>query len=146
MNLKKLERYLRVNLLVPGPRLKEKGFTGPRSHKGWETLLYRMHWYVRVWLRMCSLWGTDRVLCVMQLSFKQARVMGRAICQTVSRRPITAEDHVRFHWDLWRSKWHWNRFFSQYFGFSPVGIIPPLLHIHLQLHTDMRRLTTGIRS
>ena len=30
----KLERYLRVNLLGPGPRLIKKEFTGPRSHKG----------------------------------------------------------------------------------------------------------------
>jgi len=35
--LKKVERYLRVNLLGPGPRLMKKEFTGPRSHKGWET-------------------------------------------------------------------------------------------------------------
>jgi len=35
MNLKKiLERYLRVNLLGPGPRLIKKEFTGSRSHKG----------------------------------------------------------------------------------------------------------------
>jgi hypothetical protein len=33
MNLKKLEKYLRVNLLGPGPRLMKKEFTGPRSHK-----------------------------------------------------------------------------------------------------------------
>ena len=31
---KKLERYVRVNLLGPGPRLMRKVFTGPRSHKG----------------------------------------------------------------------------------------------------------------
>ena len=31
---KKLERYLRVNLLGPGPRLMKKEFTGPRSHEG----------------------------------------------------------------------------------------------------------------
>jgi len=31
---KDLERYLRVNLLGPGPRLIKKEFTGPRSHKG----------------------------------------------------------------------------------------------------------------
>jgi len=31
---KKLERYLRVNLLGPSPRLLEKEFTGPWSHKG----------------------------------------------------------------------------------------------------------------
>jgi len=29
-----LERYLRVNLLGPGPRLIKKEFTGLRSHKG----------------------------------------------------------------------------------------------------------------
>jgi hypothetical protein len=42
MNLKKLERYLRVNLLGPGPRLMEKEFTEPRSHKGRETLVYEV--------------------------------------------------------------------------------------------------------
>ena len=35
-----MERYLRVNLLGPGPRLMKKEFTRPRSHKGWETLVY----------------------------------------------------------------------------------------------------------
>jgi len=35
----KMERYLRVDLLERGPRLIKKEFTGPRSHKGWETLL-----------------------------------------------------------------------------------------------------------
>jgi len=35
-----LESYLRINLLGPGPRLIKKEFTGPRSHKGWETLFY----------------------------------------------------------------------------------------------------------
>ena len=32
--LKKMERYLRVNLLGLGPRLTKDEFTGPRSHKG----------------------------------------------------------------------------------------------------------------
>jgi len=40
MNFKKLESYLAVNLLGPGPRLLKREFTGPRSHKGWETLPY----------------------------------------------------------------------------------------------------------
>jgi len=37
---KNLERYLRVNLLGQGPSLIKKEFTGPRSHKGSETLFY----------------------------------------------------------------------------------------------------------
>jgi hypothetical protein len=40
MNLKKLKKvFLRVNLLGLGPRLMKKEFTGPRSHKGCETLI-----------------------------------------------------------------------------------------------------------
>ena len=38
--LKKMEKYLRVNLLGPGSRLMKNEFTGPRSHKGCETLDY----------------------------------------------------------------------------------------------------------
>jgi hypothetical protein len=34
-----MEWYLRVNLLGPIPRLMNKEFTAPRSHKGWETFL-----------------------------------------------------------------------------------------------------------
>jgi len=40
MNLTKIERYLLVNLLEPGPLLIKKVFTGPRSHEGWETPLF----------------------------------------------------------------------------------------------------------
>jgi hypothetical protein len=32
-------------------------------------------------------------------------------------------------WDLWWPKWHWDRLFSDSFGFS-ADIIPPLLCIH----------------
>jgi len=32
--LKKMERYLRLNLLRSGPRLMKKELTGPQSHKG----------------------------------------------------------------------------------------------------------------
>ena len=32
--LKKMERYLRLNLLGPDPRLMKKEFAGPRSHGG----------------------------------------------------------------------------------------------------------------
>jgi len=47
MNLKKMERYLRVNLLGPGPRLMKKEFTVPRSHKGSETLSYNVTCYFK---------------------------------------------------------------------------------------------------
>jgi hypothetical protein len=34
-----MESYLRVNLLGPGTSSYKKLYTGPRSHKGWETLV-----------------------------------------------------------------------------------------------------------
>ena len=37
MNLKKMERHLRVNLLEPGPPVMKTEFTGPRSHRSSET-------------------------------------------------------------------------------------------------------------
>jgi hypothetical protein len=33
--------------------------------------------------------------------------------------------------DFWWQKWHWDRFFSGLFRFSPIIIIPPALHTHL---------------
>ena len=32
--------------------------------------------------------------------------------------------------NLWCTRWHWGRFFSQYFEFSPVRIIPPMLYTY----------------
>jgi hypothetical protein len=42
---------------------------------------------------------------------------GRAMAQAVSRRPLNTEARVRSQvksvWDLWWTKWHWDRFFSE---------------------------------
>jgi hypothetical protein len=43
--------------------------------------------------------------------------------QAVSHRPLTAEDWVRagqFVWNLWWTKWHLYRFFSEFREFSAV--------------------------
>jgi hypothetical protein len=54
------------------------------------------------------------------------------MAQAVSRRPPTAVGPGSIPgqsmWNLWWTKWHWDRFFSDYFGFSPVSFIPPVLH------------------
>ena len=55
--LKKMERYLRANLLGPGPRLMKKEFTGPRSHKGWETLPYGMIGFFAVRSAVTLIWN-----------------------------------------------------------------------------------------
>jgi hypothetical protein len=39
----------------------------------------------------------------------------------------------QFLWAVWRAKWHQHRFFSE-FLFSPVSIIPPLLHTHPSIY------------
>jgi hypothetical protein len=47
------------------------------------------------------------------------------MAQAISRHPLTAEARVRSWgqsmWDLWWTKWHWDRFFSEYFSF-PLSI------------------------
>jgi hypothetical protein len=49
--------------------------------------------------------------------FKVKANFGRAMAQAVSHRPLTAEARVRSRvksmWDLWWTKWHWERFFSE---------------------------------
>jgi hypothetical protein len=35
--------------------------------------------------------------------------------------------------NLWWTKWVWDRFFSEYFGF-PISIISPMLHTHSFIH------------
>jgi hypothetical protein len=53
--------------------------------------------------------------------------------QAVSCWPLTAE--TQSVWDLWWTEWHWDRFFSEFFG-SPLSIqytISPLLCTHLSL-------------
>ena len=53
-----MERYLRVNLLGPGPRLIKKEFTGPRSHKGLTVLEdLNLHFSIRVFCKCLKPFG-----------------------------------------------------------------------------------------
>jgi len=62
----------------------------------------------------------------------------RAMAQADSRRPPTMETRVVPRWDLWWRKWHWDRFFSEYFEFS---LAISLFHTHLHLHVGLTRRT-----
>ena len=55
--LKKMERYLRVNMLGPGHRLTKIEFTGSRSNEVSETLLYS------IWYRH-NLWKLRQFRCI----------------------------------------------------------------------------------
>jgi len=50
---------------------------------------------------------------------------------------------VQSAWDLWWTKWHCDRFFSQYFSFPPVSVYPPMLSRHFHLHVALTRRTNG---
>jgi hypothetical protein len=41
-------------------------------------------------------------------------VLGRAMGLTISSLPLTAEAWGQSVWYLWRTKWHWDRFFSEF--------------------------------
>jgi hypothetical protein len=50
------------------------------------------------------------------------RLYGRAMARVASHGALNAVARGlilgQFVWDLWWTKWHWDRFFSEYFGFA----------------------------
>jgi hypothetical protein len=64
-------------------------------------------------------------LCLDKQGALQKCLFGRAMAQIVSRRSLTAEARVRARVNpcgpLWWTKWHWDRFFSEFVGF-PLSV------------------------
>jgi hypothetical protein len=48
-------------------------------------------------------------------------------------------------WDLWWTKWHWDRFFSPLLRFSPVNFIPPVFH-YLEKRKKLIIFVTGLHN
>jgi hypothetical protein len=70
--------------------------------------------------------------------------------QAVYRRSLTAEVRIRFHAYpceicSGQSGTGTGFFFLSALHFSPVSIIPPVLHTHLHLQVDLTRRTIGLR-
>jgi hypothetical protein len=42
-------------------------------------------------------------------------------------------------WNLWWTKWQWDRFYLRVFQFSPVSNIPAILHVHLSKLSNWQR-------
>jgi hypothetical protein len=71
---------------------------------------------------------------------------GRAMAQAVSRRPLTADVRVRSWvksmWDLWWTKWHWDRFLS-----PSTTVFPCRFHsTGAPLHGKTKKLITGLHN
>jgi hypothetical protein len=49
-------------------------------------------------------------------------------------------------WDLWWTKWHCDRFFPEYFGFSPVNFIPLVLHYTEKRGKELIIFITGLHN
>jgi hypothetical protein len=57
---------------------------------------------------------------------------GRAMVQAVNCQLLNAEARFRALWDLWWAEWHWDRVFSEFFGFpcqyhSTVALQPRII-------------------
>jgi hypothetical protein len=67
------------------------------------------------------------------------------MAQVVSRRPLTAEARVprpgQTMRDLWWTKWHWDRFFSEFFGF-PLSIYHSTVALQTHIIWEMRNMLT----
>ena len=73
-------------------------------------------------------------------------VSGRAMGPTVGRRPVTADVRIRSEasrCEIVMHKVALDKVSLQAPLFSPVIIIPPMLHIHLHLHFALTRTKTG---
>lgn len=57
-------------------------------------------------------------------------LIGPCRAEAVSDRPLCTEPgpEPNATWDLLWTKWHWDRFFSEYFGISAVCMITPIFH------------------
>jgi hypothetical protein len=47
-------------------------------------------------------------------------------------------------WDLWKTKWHWDRFLPQVLRFSTVSFIPPVLHYTEERKKELILFITGL--
>jgi hypothetical protein len=104
----------------------------------------------------CFNWITDVLMlkiitasmCNVELCAATYHKLGCAMAQAV--RLWLGFTPRSVQWDLWWTKWHWDRFFSKFFGF-PINIIPlwaphfrKLKKIVLSLvHSFIRGWTTG---
>jgi hypothetical protein len=61
--------------------------------------------------------GQMKYVTIFEGNFKLTVSVGSAMAQAVSRRPPTAEARGRSMWDLWWTKWQWDRLFPQSISF-----------------------------
>ena len=77
MNLKRIGKLFMSKCVGTGPSSYKKKFTGPRSHKGWETLVYTTNTTIG---KTCDQWKQER-----------------SVAQAASRRPLH-EHSRRCYW------------------------------------------------
>jgi hypothetical protein len=80
-------------------------------------------------------WLSKRITLPLLSAILTWKIPGRAMAQAIMCLPLTAEARVCAS-NLW-TKWHWNRFFSEFCGL-PASIIPPRLTI-LMYHQGMNK-------
>ena len=109
---KKMESYLRVNLLGPGPRLMKKEFTGPLSHKVWETLTYTnpcTRWRYREESTRFILWSTFGLLTRILLTWRIWRIPNNIRkWQMGFNSAFNGVNYVTYGWNFssfWTSSW-----------------------------------------
>jgi hypothetical protein len=93
----------------------------------------------------------DFTECEVQVMFfEQKQFQSRPCHGSGGRSPAShsggpASIPVQSMWGLWWTKWHWDRFFYEYFGFPPVNFIPPVLH-YLEKRGKLIIFMTGLHN
>ena len=98
------------------------------------------------WNEMCLLWGRNWIhnTCYINLSLKIS-CHGSRGQWPASQRAGWSSILGQSVWDLWWTKWHWDKSSSEQFCFPPVSVIPPMIHTHLHLQSCLTQRNKGRR-
>jgi hypothetical protein len=114
-------------------------------------------WYFRVrtgfnWLRVRSSSKMHLLLCK-SCGLGLSTIEGKSYSLYLVNQSIPASHRGgpgsipgQSMWDLWWTKWNWDRFFHEYFGFPLFNFIPPVLH-YMEKHKKLITIfTTGFHN
>jgi hypothetical protein len=96
-------------------------------------------------LKMCFLWGRKWIF-ILWVWFQDVRLChGLGGWSTGCHGGGPGLIPVQYTWDLWWTKWHWDRVFAEYFGF-PLSISPSQCSLHFFVfNITLMRRTSGRR-
>ena len=98
--------------------------------------LYSINWLICITETECVYCAVRTKCYVIQVYFRSSATL------STTKLTLTSSKSRQFMWDLWCTKWHWDKAPPpQVLRFSSASVIPPMVHIHLRLYAALTRRT-----